>query len=135
MLIVASVMMKLCRPVRTIAHAVETAERGAERERADDARAARASPRVSHQPAAAMAAQTPIAPTARFSPPVTITTIIEKPIMMLIAVDRPSVNRLKGEEETLGQRARRRRAKRTMSDEQAELVGQVEAASDARPPG
>ena len=32
-----------------------------------------------------------MAPTARFSPPVTITTIIEKPIMMSIAIVRPSV--------------------------------------------
>ncbi len=41
-----------------------------------------------------IAAETPIAPTARFSPPVTITTIIAKPIMMLTAAVRPSAKRL-----------------------------------------
>ena len=38
-----------------------------------------------------------MAPTERLRPPVTITTIIEKPIMMSIAIVRPSVNRLNGE--------------------------------------
>ena len=57
----------------------------------------RGSPRAPAASRNCIATQTPIAPTERLRPPVTITTIIEKPIMMSIAMVRPSVNRLNGE--------------------------------------
>ena len=74
----------------------------------------------------AMAAHTPMAPTARLSPPVTITTIIEKPIMMLMAATRPSVNRLNGERKPLDS-DREDDAEDEDQDQQAELVGEAEA--------
>ena len=77
--------------------AVDAAERAAERRarRAMRERPGQAE-RLISQPNA-IAAQTPMAPTARLSPPVTITTIIEKPITMLMAATRPSVKRLNGD--------------------------------------
>ena len=44
-----------------------------------------------------MAAHTPMAPTERSSPPVTITAIMARPIMVSMPIWRPMVNRLKGE--------------------------------------
>jgi hypothetical protein len=44
-----------------------------------------------------MAAQTPMAPTDRSSPPVTITAIMARPIIVSMPIWRPMVNRLKGE--------------------------------------
>ena len=78
-------------------HAVDRAERRAERERADDRERQRQRRRARASQPMVIAAQTPMAPTERLSPPVTITTIIEKPIMMSIAIVRPSVKRLNGE--------------------------------------
>ena len=44
-----------------------------------------------------MAAHTPMAPTERSSPPVTITAIMARPIIVSMPIWRPMVNRLKGE--------------------------------------
>ena len=92
-LIVASVMMKLCNPERTISTPL-TAPSAPPSASAPAIASGTGRPTRSSSQPIAIAAQTPMAPTDRLRPPVTITTIIEKPIMMSIAVVRPSVKRL-----------------------------------------
>ena len=89
-LIVASVMMKLCNPERTISTPL-TAPSAPPSASAPTIESGTGRPRRSSSQPIAIAAQTPMAPTERLRPPVTITTIIEKPIMMSIAIVRPSV--------------------------------------------
>ena len=96
MLIVASVMMKLCRPVLAMRTPL-TAPRTAPKAIAPTIASGSGAPACSISQPQAIALETPIAPTARLSPPVTMTTIMEKPIMMSIDIVRPSVNKLKGE--------------------------------------
>ena len=58
----------------------------------------------------------------------TITTIIEKPIMMSIAIVRPSVNRLNGEPKPGVPRRRRRR--RYDQRQESEFVGEQQPRSE-----
>ena len=91
MLMVASVMMKLCRPDLTTAQPL-TKPSAAPIAMPPRMATGQGRPAPSISQPDAMAAHTPMAPTARLSPPVTMTVIMAKPIMMLIAAVRPSVN-------------------------------------------
>ena len=87
-------MMKLLTPVLTIAKPFSQPSSAAERQRPRPWRAAPAARASCISQPLAITAQTPIAPTARFMPPVASTTICEKPMTMSTASDRPSEKRL-----------------------------------------
>ena len=131
MLIVASVMMKLCRPERTTAQPLTTPSAPPIASAAEDGERASGRPSASISQPNAMAAQTPMAPTARFSPPVTITTIIEKPIMMLIGGDTAEREQVERRQEALGQH-REDDAEDEDQDQEPELVGEPEAQGPGR---
>ena len=95
-LIVAKVMMKLCTPVRTTITPLIAPSSAPPKSSKINA-IGRLLPIPSSNQPPNMTAETPIEPTDKFSPPVTITTIIEKPITTSMEMLRPSAYKLKRE--------------------------------------